>query len=676
MRISVSALFTPAIRRLDKLSYPYKLGLVGIGAVVAIAFFVISLHVAMRGAISDARDERLGLKVYGPVAQVMLLTQQHMTLAAGAAGEATLKPALQTKSQEIDTAIKTVDGLLAGDAHALALEKSWKNFSTEWQQLKTKAATLPAPQVLPAYQKLNALLENFMGDLGEASSLIRDPEHDTSVLADILFRKLPETNLQAGRLYALSIIPLQTRDMAEDWLKVAPQLAKSSRARADLMESILRADTTTPTLQAAGATTRGSIQSTGEKIDQMVDQEIIKGAFSTEVANFIPQTSQALAGVQGAVLKLIPDQMQQLLDARLKQLEARFWNYSIGAALIVLVLLYFSAGMFITILQSVSELSSGAQQIAEGNLAAQVSFSARDELRTVAEHFNTMVRSFAAIIREVNRTADGLLESSSTLAAASNTITAGSEQQSEASSTMAAAIEQMTVGVDEISRHASTAEEISRQSGEQSTAGCEVVRKAINEMENIATAVRASADVISTLGKNSAQINMIVSSIKEIADQTNMLALNASIEAARAGEDGHGFAVVADQVRGLAERTTEATQEITGMVTAIQNGTSRAVKAMQDGVACVHQGVELTNKVGTAMERVQGESGKVVGAVTDISHALREQSTASTEIAKTVENIARMAEENREEVTVLGSTAARLKTLSGQLANEIKLFRV
>jgi methyl-accepting chemotaxis protein len=175
---------------------------------------------------------------------------------------------------------------------------------------------------------------------------------------------------------------------------------------------------------------------------------------------------------------------------------------------------------------------------------------------------------------------------------------------------------------------------------------------------------------------HSSKISAMVSAIQEIADQTNLLALNAAIEAARAGETGRGFAVVADEVRKLAERTGQATREITNLVTAIQGGTQRAVATMQDGVARVEQGVALTVEAGQAMEQISAGAGQVVQAVGDISLALREQSAASTEIARNVERIASRAEENSIAVHETAATASRLENLARALQEQVGRFRV
>jgi methyl-accepting chemotaxis protein len=241
---------------------------------------------------------------------------------------------------------------------------------------------------------------------------------------------------------------------------------------------------------------------------------------------------------------------------------------------------------------------------------------------------------------------------------------------------MAAAVERMTVGIDHISKNAVDANDISNAAGNLSSEGGRIVGTVIDEIRKIAESVNDSANIIDELGRQSDEISAIVNVIKEIADQTNLLALNAAIEAARAGESGRGFAVVADEVRKLAERTTKSTQEISAMISAIQNGTQSAVGAMRNGVIRVNEGVSLATQAGEAMSQIQGNSASVVQTVSDISSALREQSTASSEIARNVQHIAEMAEENNAVVSENAETAHKLEQLAEGLQTEIRRFRV
>jgi methyl-accepting chemotaxis protein len=202
------------------------------------------------------------------------------------------------------------------------------------------------------------------------------------------------------------------------------------------------------------------------------------------------------------------------------------------------------------------------------------------------------------------------------------------------------------------------------------------MRQSVEEMEHIAEAVERSSAAIGELGEKSRQITTIVDSIRDIADQTNLLALNAAIEAARAGETGRGFAVVADEVRKLAERTSLATQEIAGMVQAIQHGTARAVDTMQQGVERVSSGVALSNQAGESMAQINSGAQQVLEAVREISLALNEQSLASNEIAQNVERIAAMTGDNSVAARETTTTAEVLENLATTLRQQVGRFQV
>jgi methyl-accepting chemotaxis protein len=195
-------------------------------------------------------------------------------------------------------------------------------------------------------------------------------------------------------------------------------------------------------------------------------------------------------------------------------------------------------------------------------------------------------------------------------------------------------------------------------------------------MAAIADGARQSASIVSDLGGLSAEISGIVKVIKEIADQTNLLALNAAIEAARAGEQGRGFAVVADEVRKLAERTSSSTQQIGDMISRIQSGTQRAVQAMESGVARANQGEELARRAGESIDQIELRTSEVVRAVHEIQLALSEQSAAAKDVAVRVEQIAQMTETNSNASSQTSNNANQVSGLAGHLNELMAGFRV
>ncbi|MEI6413363.1 MAG: methyl-accepting chemotaxis protein [Pseudomonadota bacterium] len=316
-----------------------------------------------------------------------------------------------------------------------------------------------------------------------------------------------------------------------------------------------------------------------------------------------------------------------------------------------------------------------SKRIAEGDLTVEIAAQSGDEIGQLLDAMDHMVQSLRDIISHIRQAAEQLVSQAGQLAETSRAVAAGSEEQSEAAMSMAASLEQMTASVATVSQHANDASHLSAQSGQVSENGAKVMHQTVAGMERIADTVKRSSQTVETLGKQSEEISAIVSTIKGIADQTNLLALNAAIEAARAGEQGRGFAVVADEVKKLAARTSASTQEISGMILRIQSGTQEAVRGMETGVQLVEQGAGLANAAGRSVGEIQVSARQVVEAVAAISHALQEQSTASLDIARNVERIAQQAEKNSQRSQTAAGSAGELEGLAIGLGDRIKRFR-
>jgi len=364
----------------------------------------------------------------------------------------------------------------------------------------------------------------------------------------------------------------------------------------------------------------------------------------------------------------------------LDDVDAIFWNraaWSIGIIAVIATLI----GVFLTmvirsITRPLNELEKAMATIQSTNdLSQRVSVSSHDEIGRIGHSFNQMIGSFQEIIQRVIANSQEVMRSASMLTESSHHVAASSQSQSDATASMAAAVEEVTTSIDHVADSSHETHDIARKAGELAAQGGEVVQGAAMEMGKIADSVHQSSQFIQELGEHSNQISAIVNVIKDIADQTNLLALNAAIEAARAGEQGRGFAVVADEVRKLAERTARSTEEITSMIGSIQSGTHHAVASMQEGGARVAEGVAMANRAGESMGHIRDGANQVISAVSDISSALREQSTASNQVAQNVEKIARMTEENSVAANEIATQAQQLESLAGALANTVSRFR-
>ncbi len=321
------------------------------------------------------------------------------------------------------------------------------------------------------------------------------------------------------------------------------------------------------------------------------------------------------------------------------------------------------------------EAKAAVSRIARGDLTQDIALKQGDSDSLLAD-MKQMQKALRGMIGALKANADGVASAAHQLSSASEQLAIGTSRQSESASGMAAAVEQMTVSINHVSDSANEARQVTEENGAQSNDGKRVIEETVTEMQEISRTVAHASETIHAVGQNSQKISSIVQVIKDVADQTNLLALNAAIEAARAGEQGRGFAVVADEVRKLAERTAQATTEIGDMIGAVQSSAQAAVGTMQQAVARVESGVTMAHRAGEAMGGIRDGADRVVAAVNEISSALKEQSAASNEIASSVEKIAQMSEENSAATHEAADTAHQLAALAVETRNAVSQFRV
>ncbi|THF56552.1 methyl-accepting chemotaxis protein [Pseudothauera rhizosphaerae] len=316
-----------------------------------------------------------------------------------------------------------------------------------------------------------------------------------------------------------------------------------------------------------------------------------------------------------------------------------------------------------------------ARRIADGRLDESVEVR-RGDRDSLLGAMSGMQEGLATTIADIRQLAGQVSESISVLRHNEAQIADASMQQSEAGSSIAAAVEEMTVSISQVSEHADDADRLTEEAAGQVHNGVKVINDAVGIIGQIAERMSASTQVMADLGASADGISNIVKVIQEVAEQTNLLALNAAIEAARAGEQGRGFAVVADEVRKLAERTAQSTHEITGMIQRVQASTHEAVRSMEDGRDLAERGADSAGVAREAVAALESGSDRVRDAVASINAALREQRSASTDIAQSIERIAQMSEQNHAATRDSLGRADDLQQLAASLEHSVGRFQL
>lgn len=309
------------------------------------------------------------------------------------------------------------------------------------------------------------------------------------------------------------------------------------------------------------------------------------------------------------------------------------------------------------------------------DLTIIVNTDSNDEISQVASAFQRMLERFRVIISNVHQSSGQLEEYATALSNSTELTREGVKVQTRETDQVATASTEMTHAIEEVSRNAQQAADAANDANRETKDGSQVLNQAIESINSLANRINASSEVINRVENDSSAIGTVLDVIRGIAEQTNLLALNAAIEAARAGEQGRGFAVVADEVRSLAQRTQESTQEIQDMIERLQSGAQAAVKSMSEGTEEMSRTLEKATLAGKSLTSIAGSVALINDMNTQIATATEEQMTVSQEISRNVVNISDVAKSSEQSVAEVDHASTELKETSSRLSHMVNEFK-
>ncbi len=343
--------------------------------------------------------------------------------------------------------------------------------------------------------------------------------------------------------------------------------------------------------------------------------------------------------------------------------------------IIVINLLVINIFFRFTVVKPVITIADIADKVASGDLTSKIDTSRNDEIGILSTALSKMQENLKGMIEKINKNSMDVRDSAKDLSDLANHMAEGSEKQSEQAEQVAASTEEMSATVTDIAKNSQRALESSTEAKGYAISGAEVVEETITGIHQISKEMEMSSKVIHALGKNSDQISQIISVIDDIADQTNLLALNAAIEAARAGEAGRGFAVVADEVRKLAERTTKATKEIGAMIGKIQSDTLNAVNTMETVNERVKNSVELADETGKSLNLIVSQVQNSADMVNSIATASEQQTVTIEDISRNMNKVANVSKEISTDALHTSESASKLTRFAEDLRKLVKQFK-
>ncbi len=370
-----------------------------------------------------------------------------------------------------------------------------------------------------------------------------------------------------------------------------------------------------------------------------------------------------------------------MVNARIMpELRAAKFKMALSVAVLVLTVVLGIGSVFIINSKVISPMYFLNDRMSaiekSGDLTVKIDVTSEDESGQMADTFNKMMSKFHDIVREIHSSVDYLASSSEELSASATQIAGGSQAQSAKAAQVSTASQEMSATITEVAKNVSSASDAAKEANGVAVKGGDIVSKTIESMNGISKTARESSEIISTLGNRSHEIGNIINVIDDIADQTNLLALNAAIEAARAGEQGRGFAVVADEVRKLAEKTMKATKEIGDMINAMQNETQKAITSMESEVTAVNTGAKLAEEAGGALKEIVDKVSVVTSMIHNITTALEQQSAATEQISGDIESVSDVIAETSKSAQQIAGASNEIAKLAAGLKTNVEIFKV
>jgi methyl-accepting chemotaxis protein len=413
-----------------------------------------------------------------------------------------------------------------------------------------------------------------------------------------------------------------------------------------------------------------------QRMRGIMSERSMQGGFDVDPTVWFKRSTDRINGlheIEQTLAKNINSEVSNLLSSSRTLLLAQLIFAALAIVIAVSVSIWVARGVNRPLKDVVDAVE---YVVAHDDFTRSIPEEGTEETARVGQAVNHLMGKFRSIISHVTRSSEGVAEASNMLATSSSQVNKSSCAQADAASSVAATVEEISASVSETAGNARIAAEIVDKSRAGTTQVLATMADTVRNVNGIAELIRESDANVGRLDDRSKKIGGIIQVIKEVADQTNLLALNAAIEAARAGEQGRGFAVVADEVRKLAERTSKATQEIAALIGDIQNHIGETVTGMRQANSQVAESLVLVGKTETALHRIGDDSSEVANNVQTIADAIREQDAAIHQVVENIEKIARMSEENSAATASSNDTANQLDRLASALKESVANFKV
>jgi len=661
----MQSLFKPAILFMNRLRFPVKFSLIFIIILIPLVILSSILISKLDEDINFLENERVGLEYIKTIRLPIEQIQQHRGMtAAYLNGASHFRDRILAKRKDVDkfmTELAMIDAKLGED---LKTGGRVNQLQQQWDSIKSNSLEQNTVTAVKDNSTLIADLLGLMTFVADSSEITLDPQIDSYYMGAAVVSTLPKLIENMGQARAVgSGIAAKGEFTPQTLVKLSVLINNIENHASNLDTSLKAIFDYNPKMAQKLKTFANTNNTAVQTIRNLLTNELMEAKnISVESSVVFNTATEAISGSYKLYDEIVPSLDELFLQRKEAAISTEITAISLSVTVIAVVAYLFTA-LYFAVSMSVAKVSEATKALADGDLTTNIPLDSKDEMNVIAEQFNHMVEKFAALIQQIFSATNQLAAASEEMSLISKESAANVDQQKHETNQVATAMNEMTATVQEVARNASDAAGAANSADNEANAGKVVVKNTTDTISQLALGIDNASSVIKSVESNSVNIGSVLDVIKGIAEQTNLLALNAAIEAARAGEQGRGFAVVADEVRTLASRTQQSTQEIETMIDHLQQSSREAVEVMDQSCNQAQTGVKHAGEVTQSFELITRAVSSINDLNTQIASAAEEQSAVTEEINRSIISISNISEQTSsgtEQTLISSNELARL----------------